>query len=147
MNESPLPISTRRAMAALRFAALAGCTAIEHGTFLDNETLQLMHDRGTFFDPNFLVLHNYLDNRSKFLGIGNYTEEGFQYMEKALPKVSDVLRRARAKGRPTSPTWTSRRTFRTGPGNSPFGCTRRTTMSWRCRTTPAAPIPSGRCPG
>src|SRR5262249_45212942 len=78
-------------------ATLAGCTAIEHGTFLDDQTLQLMHDRGTYFDPNFLVLHNYLENRPKFLGIGNYNEEGFQYMEKALPQVADVLRRARAK--------------------------------------------------
>jgi imidazolonepropionase-like amidohydrolase len=48
-----------------------------------------------YFDPNFLVLHNYLDNKAKFLGIGNYTEPGFAYMEKALPLVADVLRRAR----------------------------------------------------
>ncbi len=79
-------------------AILAGCTAIEHGTFLDDATLQLMQQHGTFFDPNFLVLHNYLDNRAKFLGIGNYSEEGFQYMQKALPQVADVLRRARNKG-------------------------------------------------
>jgi imidazolonepropionase-like amidohydrolase len=29
--------------------------ATEHGTFLDDATLQLMHDRGIFFDPNYLV--------------------------------------------------------------------------------------------
>src|SRR6185437_7798381 len=73
----------------------AGCTSIEHGTFLDDATLQLMADRGVFFDPNFLVLHNYLENKPKFLGIGNYTEEGFAAMEKGLPLVADVLRRAR----------------------------------------------------
>src|SRR6202030_3821260 len=76
-------------------AILAGCTSIEHGTFLDDATLDLMAERGTFFDPNFLVLHNYLDNKSKFLGIGNYTEEGFAAMEKAAPLVADVLKRAR----------------------------------------------------
>lgn len=81
-----------------RAVILAGCTGIEHGTMLDDETLQLMHDRGVFFDPNFLVLHNYIDNKPKFLGIGNYNEEGFTYMEKALPMVADVIRRARAKG-------------------------------------------------
>jgi imidazolonepropionase-like amidohydrolase len=75
-------------------AILAGCTGIEHGTFLDDATLQLMADRGIYFDPNFLVLHNYLENKPKFLGIGNYNEEGFAYMEKALPQVSDVLQRA-----------------------------------------------------
>src|SRR5215472_12047410 len=73
----------------------AGCTSIEHGTFLDDSVLQLMAARGVYFDPNFLVLHNYLDNKPKFLGIGNYNEEGFAYMEKALPQVADVLRRAR----------------------------------------------------
>ncbi len=76
----------------------AGCTGIEHGTFLDNATLDLMKERGIYFDPNFLVLHNYLDNKPKFLGIGNYNEEGFAYMQKALPQVADVIRRARAKG-------------------------------------------------
>jgi len=80
---------------AARAAIEAGCTSIEHGTFLDDATLQLIASRGAFFDPNFLVLHNYLDNKPKFLGIGNYTEEGFAYMEKALPLVADVLKRAR----------------------------------------------------
>jgi imidazolonepropionase-like amidohydrolase len=79
-----------------RAAVMAGCTAIEHGTFLDDATLELMAQRGVYFDPNFLVLHNYLDNKPKFLGIGNYNEEGFAAMEKGLPLVAEVLRRARA---------------------------------------------------
>ncbi len=79
-----------------RAAILAGCTGIEHGTMLDNATLDLMREKGVFFDPNFLVLHNYIDNKPKYLGIGNYNDEGFAYMEKALPLVADVLRRARA---------------------------------------------------
>ena len=40
---------------------------------------------GVWFDPNIgLVTQNYLENKAKFLGIGNYTEEGFASMEKAL---------------------------------------------------------------
>jgi imidazolonepropionase-like amidohydrolase len=78
-----------------RAAILAGCTSIEHGTFLDDATLELMAQRGTYFDPNFLVLHNYLDNKPKFLGIGNYNEEGFASMERGLPLVADVIKRAR----------------------------------------------------
>jgi len=78
-----------------RAAIEAGCTTIEHGTLLNDEVLELMARRGTYLDPNFLVLHNYLDNREKFLGIGNYTEEGFAYMEKALPQVTNMFRRAR----------------------------------------------------
>jgi len=81
-----------------RAAVMAGCTSIEHGTFLDDATLQLMKDHGVYFDPNFLVLHNYLDNKAKFLGIGNYNEEGFAYMEKGLPLVADVYKRARKLG-------------------------------------------------
>jgi imidazolonepropionase-like amidohydrolase len=79
-----------------RAAVMAGCTSVEHGALLDDDTLQFMADHGTFFDPNFLVLHNYLDNKPKFLGIGNYTEEGFAYMEKALPMMADIMRRAMA---------------------------------------------------
>ena len=77
-------------------AVNAGCTAIEHGTFLDDATLELMARRGVYFDPNFLVLHNYLEKKPSFLGIGNYNEEGFAAMEKGLPLVAAVIRRARA---------------------------------------------------
>ena len=38
-----------------------------------------------YFDPNIgLVTQNYLENKAKYLGIGNYTEEGFASMESAL---------------------------------------------------------------
>jgi imidazolonepropionase-like amidohydrolase len=80
-----------------RAAVDAGCTAIEHGTFLDDAVLSLMKERGTYFDPNFLVINNYLENKPKFLGIGNYTEEGFASMEKALPVRGKVLQMALAK--------------------------------------------------
>ena len=85
------------ASSGARAAVLAGCTSIEHGVFLDDETLKLMAEHGVYFDPNFLVLHNYLENKPKFLGIDNYTEEGFAYMEKAIPMMSDVLKRAMAQ--------------------------------------------------
>src|ERR671919_2789399 len=59
---------------------------------------QMMVKHGTFFDSNnHLLLHNYLDNKARFLGIGNYTEEGFTYMEKGLAIGNDTFRRALAK--------------------------------------------------
>ena len=71
---------------SMKAATLAGCTQVEHGIFATGEVLRLMADKGTYFDPNIgLVLQNYLRNRDKFLGIGNYTEEGFAAMEKAMP--------------------------------------------------------------
>ena len=56
-----------------------------------------MAERGTWFDPQCgLVFHNYLDNRAKYEGIGNYNEEGFRAMEKAIPLAVATVRRALA---------------------------------------------------
>jgi imidazolonepropionase-like amidohydrolase len=66
-------------------AARAGCTVVEHGGLATAEALQMLADRGVFFDPNIgLVTLNYLENRERFQGIGNLHEEGFAAMEKAL---------------------------------------------------------------
>jgi imidazolonepropionase-like amidohydrolase len=78
-------------------AVLAGCTSIEHGSFLDNETLKLMIEHGVFFDPNVSTTHNYLEHKKEYLGIGNYTEEGFAEMEKSLPIRLETLHRALAQ--------------------------------------------------
>src|SRR5262249_45187071 len=52
-----------------------------------------------YFDPNIgLVLQNYIENKAKFLGIGNYTEEGFAFMEKAVPTNYPMFKRALAAG-------------------------------------------------
>ncbi|MGH7468051.1 MAG: amidohydrolase family protein [Longimicrobiales bacterium] len=76
-------------------AAQAGCTTIEHGALLDDAALDTLAARRMFYDPNIgLVLQNYLDNKPKFLGIGNYTEEGFAHMERAVPRALDTFQRA-----------------------------------------------------
>src|SRR5262249_15486656 len=82
------------ASSGARAAVLAGCASIEHGSLIDDATMKLIAERGVFFDPNFLVLHNYLENKPKFLGIGNYTESGFAFMQKGIPLVADVMRKA-----------------------------------------------------
>lgn len=79
--------------AGARAAVLAGCTSIEHGSFLKDETLDLMAQRGTFFDPNLLVLHNYLDNRASY----TFTAETLASIEKGIAPTEDVIRRARAR--------------------------------------------------
>jgi imidazolonepropionase-like amidohydrolase len=80
---------------SMKAAILAGCTQMEHGTFASDEVLKMMADRGVYFDPNIgLVLQNYIENKAKFLGIGNYNEEGFAYMEKGIPIVTETFRRA-----------------------------------------------------
>ena len=82
------PVSAQR-------AARAGCTTIEHGALLDQETLDLLAERGLFFDPNVgLVVQNYIENKDRYLGVGNYTEEGFRYMEDAQTSMLGVFKMA-----------------------------------------------------
>jgi imidazolonepropionase-like amidohydrolase len=76
-----------------RRAVLAGCTSIEHGALLDAATLRLMAEHGTWFDPNIdLVFRNYFENKQRFLGVGNYTEEGFAQMRRAVPLALEVFK-------------------------------------------------------
>jgi len=73
----------------------AGCDQIEHGVFADEATLKLMADKGVYFDPNVgVVLQNYLRNKAHYLGIGNYNEEGFAYMEKGLALNAAMIKKA-----------------------------------------------------
>jgi imidazolonepropionase-like amidohydrolase len=79
--------------AGAKAAVLAGCTSIEHGTFVSDATLELMAERGTYFDPNLLVLHNYLDNRDGF----DFSPAVLATIEKGIAPTLDVLRHARAR--------------------------------------------------
>ena len=82
---------------SMRAAALAGCTQVEHGVFATREALETLASKGTSLDPQVcLVFRNYLDNKTRFLGIGNYTEEGFAAMERALPTAAAAFRQALA---------------------------------------------------
>ena len=81
--------------ASMKAAANAGCNQIEHGVLADQEALDLVAAKGMYFDPQCsLVFRNYLDNRAKYDGIGNYNEEGFSSMERALPLASAGIRKA-----------------------------------------------------
>jgi len=60
--------------------------------------LDLIAQHGTYYDPNFgLLLHNYIENKEKFLGIGNFNEAGFDYMQKGIPIGIDTFKRALAR--------------------------------------------------
>lgn len=82
---------------AVLAVARAGCSQVEHGAYVSDEGLKAMAERGMYFDPNIgLVLQNYLENKPRFLGIGNYTTEGFAFMEKAVPTNYPMFKRALA---------------------------------------------------
>jgi imidazolonepropionase-like amidohydrolase len=75
-----------------RRASGAGCTTIEHGALLDRATLELLAENGTFYDPNIhLIFQNYFDNAERYIGIGGYTEEGFEQMRAAVPRALEAF--------------------------------------------------------
>jgi len=66
-------------------AARAGCQQIEHVTYATRDELQTAVDAGAFISPQVgLVIQSYLENKERYLGVGNYTEEGMQIMKRDL---------------------------------------------------------------
>lgn len=65
-------------------AARAGCTSIEHGNRYDVDTVEILAEHGTYLDPHLGLLYdNYEEHRDQFIGLGNYTAEGFALMAEA----------------------------------------------------------------
>jgi imidazolonepropionase-like amidohydrolase len=85
---------------SIRAVIAAGCNQIEHGVFATQAELDLMAQHNVYFDPQCsLIFRNYLDNRDKYNGIGNFNDAGFASMEKAIPIAAEVIRNAnRTKG-------------------------------------------------
>jgi imidazolonepropionase-like amidohydrolase len=80
---------------SIRLAVLAGCTEIEHGVFATPEVMRLMAEHGTTFDPQCgLIFRNYLSNRAKYEGVGNFNEAGFASMERVIPMAANVVHQA-----------------------------------------------------
>ena len=80
---------------AARAAVAAGCTTVAHGSQLTDREFALMAQKGTYFDPNIgLVSQNYLENKQRYLGTGNYTEEGFKATEAGIPLKLQMFKRA-----------------------------------------------------
>jgi imidazolonepropionase-like amidohydrolase len=81
---------------AISHVVLAGCGEIEHGIYATDADLKLMADHHTWLDPQVgLVYWNYLNNKPHYLGIGNYTEAGFEATKKLHEPIIDVFERAR----------------------------------------------------
>lgn len=88
------------AASAVRAAALAGCTTVTHGSQITDAEADLMAARGVYFEPQTgLLLQNYLENKARYMGIGNYNEAGFKFMEDGIPLNDAVFKMAlRHKG-------------------------------------------------
>jgi imidazolonepropionase-like amidohydrolase len=80
-------------------AVKAGCYQVEHGAYADDAAIAAMKAANMYFDPNIgLVLQNYIENREKYKGTGNYNDEGFAFMEKAVPTLIPIFKKALAAG-------------------------------------------------
>ena len=83
------------AASAVRAATASGCTAVAHGSQVTDAELAGMAKRGTYFEPNIgLVTQNYIENKPRYLGIGNYDEAGFKFMEDGIPLKLSMFKRA-----------------------------------------------------
>jgi imidazolonepropionase-like amidohydrolase len=68
-------------------AARAGCNEIEHMTYATEEEINIAARAGAYLSPQVgLVVQNYLKNKARYLGVGNYTEEGMATMDRDLPE-------------------------------------------------------------
>jgi imidazolonepropionase-like amidohydrolase len=85
------------AASAVRDATMAGCFAITHGSQVSDAELRLMAEHKTLFEPNIgLVSQNYIENKTRYLGIGNYDEAGFRFMQEGIPRKLAMFKRALA---------------------------------------------------
>ena len=75
-------------------AIRAGIDSIEHGAFLDDETLDLMKTRGTYFVPTLMAP----EGGKEILAKGGYPPAVAAKMTAALESIGEVVRKAIAKG-------------------------------------------------
>jgi imidazolonepropionase-like amidohydrolase len=80
---------------SVRAATLAGCTTVTHGSQVTDAELKLMAERRVYFEPNIgLVSQNYLQNRDRYYGIGNFDDQGFKFTEEGIPLKLAMFKRA-----------------------------------------------------
>jgi imidazolonepropionase-like amidohydrolase len=76
-------------------AVKAGVRSIEHGTYLSDQTLRAMKERGTYFVPTYTTMHDLLEPG------GDYDDPVVKFRGlHMLPRIEDTFRRARAMGIP-----------------------------------------------
>ena len=80
---------------AVRAAALAGCTQVEHGVLATDDDLKLLVQKGTWLDPQAgLVMENYVLNKEKFAGTPGFPEEVFPTIKELIPQYQEFMKRA-----------------------------------------------------
>jgi len=76
-----------------RAAVKAGAKSIEHGTFLSDETLKLMKEKGTFLVPTFITLEDLTQPGGDY--VGPVLELRGKFM---MPQAESVIKKAYSMG-------------------------------------------------
>ncbi len=80
---------------AVTAAVNGGCTTIAHGSAITDKEMDLMAEKGVYFEPEIaLVSYNYLENKNKFLGTSNYTEEAFEITRNSIAEKLAMYKKA-----------------------------------------------------
>ncbi len=75
-------------------AVLAGIDSVEHGAFLNDETLDLMKSHGTYYIPTLMAV----EGGKEILAKGGYPPTVTAKMTAASESINNVVRKAIAKG-------------------------------------------------
>ena len=80
---------------AVRAAAQAGCTQVEHGVLASDDDLKFLVEKDVVLDPQAgLVMENYILNKEKFAGTPGFPEEAFPVIKEMIPMYREFMKRA-----------------------------------------------------
>ena len=80
---------------ALRLAADAGCSQVEHGWLLEPDDVRVFAESGMYLGNQIdLLFRNYEERGDRYVGVGSYTQEGFANLQAARPGALAVFRQA-----------------------------------------------------
>ena len=80
---------------ALRLAADAGCSQVEHGWLLEPGDIEVFVESGMYLGNQIdLLFRNYEERGDRYAGVGGYTMEGFANLQAARPGALAVFRQA-----------------------------------------------------
>ncbi len=82
---------------ALRLAADARCSQVEHGWLLEPGDIEVFAESGMYLGNQIdLLFRNYAERGNRFAGVRGYTMEGFANLQAARPGALEVFRQAAA---------------------------------------------------
>ena len=94
-SRAGIPVSMHaHAAEAVRRAVESGARTIEHGALLDEPSLTLMKEHGTYYSPNLYNSEYYLEHGDDF----GFTEEQLGWTARLLPPRIEIFGKAAAMG-------------------------------------------------